>query len=238
MGEVGHQGNILSCIPAMGKLYAVDLNFIPHTKAPVHSSVPEFSVFVQAPRALNLWHARLGHLGHAAVTRLDKVVRGVTFDSSSPLSICESCTMAKHPHLLFYSSETQCASKFLELIYSDLCGPIPVITPHSKHYFIIFLDDYTQILNVQLLTSKDQALSAWTMVQAKWENLSRLQVKVFCSDNGGEFMNDTFMMALESAGIKQQCSVPYTHQQNGKAKHVMHTIEGCMYTMLDHACLL
>jgi transposase InsO family protein len=92
------------------------------------------------------------------------------------------------------------------------------VTPHSKRYFIVFLDDHTHILNIQLLASKDQALSAWTMVRAKWENLSGLHIKIFRSDNGGEFINDAFTQALESAGIERQRSAPYAHQQNGKAE--------------------
>jgi hypothetical protein len=75
------------------------------------------------------------------------------------------------------------------------------------------------------------------MIRAKWENLSGLCVKVFRSDNGGEFINDTFTAELESAGIERQCSAPYAHQQNGKAECVICTIEGRMYTMLDHARL-
>jgi hypothetical protein len=68
--------------------------------------------------------------------------------------------MAKHPHLPFHATETKRASKFLELIHSDVCGPIPILTPHFKRYFIVFLDDHTHILNLQLLASKDQALDA------------------------------------------------------------------------------
>jgi hypothetical protein len=145
--------------------------------------------------------------------------------------------MAKHPHLPYHSSETACATHFLELIHSDICGPIPVVTPHAKCYFIIFLDDHTHILNLQLLATKDQALSAWTMVCAKWENSSGLCVKVFRSDNGGEFINDAFTSSLESAGIERQHSAPYAHPQNRKVEHIMCTIKGRMYAMLDYAHL-
>ena len=39
-----------------------------------------------------------------------------------------------------------------------------------KLYFVVFLDDHTHIINVQLLASKDQALDAWKIVKALWEN--------------------------------------------------------------------
>jgi hypothetical protein len=235
--ELGYKGHLLGAIPATGKLYTINLDFIPNTETLIDSHAPKFSAFVQAPCTLDLWHARLGHLGCNAMTHLDKVAKGISFDSSSPLSTCESCIMAKHPHLLFHATETERASKFLELIHSAICGPIPILTPHFKCYFIVFLDDHTHILNLQLLASKDQALDAWKTICAKWENLSGLCVKVFRLDNGGEFINDAFTVELESAGIECQCSAPYAHQQNCKAEHIIRTIKGCMYAMLDHARL-
>jgi len=97
-------------------------------------------------------------------------------------------------------------------------GQMPDATPHLKHYFIIFLNDHTHALNIQLLAMKDQALCTWMTIHVKWKNMSRLRVKIFCLDNGGEFINDTFTNALEAAGIVRQCLAPYAHQQNGKAK--------------------
>jgi hypothetical protein len=99
------------------------------------------------------------------------------------------------------------------------------------------LDDHTHALDLQLLASKDQALEAWCTLRARWENLSGARIKVFRSDNGGEFINDAFTANLEEAGIMRQRSAPYAHQQNGKAERVMRTIEGRMYAMLDYAHL-
>lgn len=41
------------------------------------------------------------------------------------------------------------------------------------------------------------------------------KVRVFRTDNGGEFVSDKFVQACEDAGIEQQLSVPYTPFQNG-----------------------
>ena len=106
----------------------------------------------------------------------------------------------------------------LDLIHSNLCGPFPVRMPHGKLYFIVFLDDYTNLINVQLLSSKDQALEAWSIVKARWENHTERHVKVFRSDNGGEFISNAFTKTLQDAGIECQLSAPYAHQQNGKAE--------------------
>ena len=46
-------------------------------------------------------------------------------------------------------------------------------------------------------------------------------VKVFHSDNSGEFLSMVFTKALEEAGIEWQLAAPYTHQQNGKAERAI-----------------
>ncbi|KAG1836756.1 hypothetical protein DFJ58DRAFT_846792 [Suillus subalutaceus] len=89
--ELGYKGDLPGAIPATGKLYAIDLDFIPFTESPpISSSTPEIAAFIQAPLTLDLWHARLGHLGRNAVSRLDKVAKGMTINLESPLSTSAS----------------------------------------------------------------------------------------------------------------------------------------------------
>lgn len=66
-----------------------------------------------------------------------------------------------------------------------------------------------------------------------WENHTERKVKVFCSDNGGEFLSAEFTKALEEAGIQRQLAAPYAHQQNGKAERAIRTIEGRSLAMLE-----
>ena len=63
-------------------------------------------------------------------------------------------------------------------------------------------------------------------------------MKTFRSDNGGEFLSAAFAADLADAGIERQLSAPYAHQQNGKAKRVIRTIEGRMYAMLAHSSVI
>ena len=99
----------------------------------------------------------------------------------------------------------------LDLVHSDVCGPFPVRTPHGKLYFIVFLDNYTHLVNVQLLTSKDQALKAWKIVRALWENHAEHKVKAFHSDNDEEFLSSAFKQNLQNTGIYHELSSPYVN---------------------------
>ena len=93
------------------------------------------------------WHARMGHPGGEIVKCLPLAATGVSVKSSRPLGKCESCIVAKFPRKPYPPSLHSPTSHMLDLIHSDLCGPFPVRTPHGKLYFIVFLDDYTNLIN-------------------------------------------------------------------------------------------
>ena len=236
--QLSYNREILGSLPLVGNFCHVDLQFIHPNKLVSRTlRVKEISVVARPRTTLDLWHAWMGHPGSDLVKRLPLVTMGMHIDHSAPLSQCEACIMAKHPRKPYPPSSSPHAEHMLDLIHSDLCRPFPVRTPHAKLYFIMFLDDHTHLLNVQLLASKDQALGAWRIVKSLWENHSEHKVKVFRSDNGGEFLSTEFTRALEEAGIERQLAAPYAHQQNGKAKRAMQTLEGCSLTMLEAAGL-
>jgi hypothetical protein len=229
-----YHGEDLGSVPMVGKLVFLDLRFIPPSTP---SPLLELSAFAKTPLSWDLWHARLGHPGGEAVKCLPLFTEGTKVDKSIPLHTCEPCIMAKHPRKPYPPSTTPRAKNVLDLIHSDLCSPFPVATPHGKLHFILFLDDHSNLLNLQLLASKDQALEAWEIIRKRWENHASRRVKVFRSDNGGEFISAAFTQALVSAGIMRQLSAPYTHQQNGKAERAIRTVEGRLFAMLEAAGL-
>lgn len=156
--QLKYHGEALGEIPMTGNLFFVDLKFIRPAEQQSQRDIPrELSAFARTPLSWNLWHARMGHPGGDAIKRIASASTGIKVDSSDPLHRCESCIIAKHPRKPYPPSETPRASHMLELIHSDLCGPFPVSTPHGKLHFILFLDDHSNLLNLQLLATKDQA---------------------------------------------------------------------------------
>ena len=215
----------------------LDVDFLHFdTPLPLLRSPVPLSAFARVSPTSDLWHARLGHVGGNAATHVARFADGAVVDPS-PLSICKSCIVGKHARQPFHPSETQCSSGFLDLVHADVAGPMPVFTPHGKRYLLVILDDYMHVLDVHLLTTKDQALEAWEITHRRWENKYSRQVKTFRTDNGGEFVNSAFVTALNAAGISHQLSVPYMHQQNGKAERVIRTVEGRVLAMLHFAGL-
>lgn len=125
----------------------------------------------------------------------------------------------------------------MDLVHSDVCGPFPIHTLHGKLYFIIFLHNYTHLVNVQLLASKDQALKAWKIIKPLWENHAERKVKTFRSDNSRKFINLAFRHFLHDTGISHELSSSYSHQQNGKAECALRTLQGRTLAMLQVAKL-
>ena len=72
-----------------------------------------------------LWHLRFGHLNFGGLRLLEKksMVRGLPF-INHPEQLCEGCLIDKHHQSNFPKETTSRASKPLQLIHIDICGPI------------------------------------------------------------------------------------------------------------------
>lgn len=241
--------NIILRSPRTGKLYWLDIEFepppfpvpdiatsIPVTGKPLPPS--EMANYIEPPLDAYLWHRRCGHISADSITKLitGNYVTGVKSTTTHFADKCEACILGRHPRRPHPSTGNR-ASRPLELVHSDTCGPFPVQTPHAKNYFIVFLDDFTNFLALVLLRTKDEALEAWITVKARWENRLKVKVLIFRTDNAGEFLSAAFQAMLKECGIEQQLSAPYSHQQNGKAERVIRTIEGHAMSMLAEANL-
>jgi hypothetical protein len=48
----------------------------------------------------------------------------------------------------------------LDLVHSDLCGPITPTTPGGKKYFLLLADDMSRFMWIHLITGKNEAAGA------------------------------------------------------------------------------
>jgi hypothetical protein len=214
-------------------LYFVDVKFIrPPGKQPV-----ERALFTKVVETMDLWHHRMGHIGEAATKSPLKSVKGVTFPLGDKLSKCEPCIIGKHACAPHPTSPTPKSTELLELMFCDLCGPFPVLTPHRKLYLVAFLEDSVNILKLHCLAWKDQSAEAFQMTRASWERKTAEKLKYFCVNGAGELGSDDFVKALEGMGIEHDVVPQYEHWKNGKMERVFRTIQGRMLAMLTAAQL-
>ncbi|KAL0540527.1 hypothetical protein IC582_020535 [Cucumis melo] len=136
-----------------------------------------------------LWHFRYGHLNFKSLSYLCKnhMVRGIQ-NINHETNICEVCILAKHHRDSFPTGKAWRASKPLELIHTDLCGPMRTTTNGGNRYFITFIDDFSRKLWIYFLKEKSEALVCFKSFKAFTENQSGYKIKTLRSDRGGEYI--------------------------------------------------
>ena len=68
------------------------------------------------------------------------------------------------------------------------------------------------------MKGKNEVFKKFKKFKALVENLSEKKIKVFRSDNGGEFTSGEFKTFCSEVEIKRELSTPYNSQQNGLAE--------------------
>jgi transposase InsO family protein len=120
----------------------------------------------------------------------------------------------------------------MELIHSDLCGPMPSSSISRYVYYVSFIGDYSCKTWIYFLKSKDEVFSKFKEFKALIENLSERKIKIPRSDNGGEYTSKEFVNFYRDVGIKRELTTPYNPQQNGVAERKNRTIMEAVKAMI------
>lgn len=59
--------------------------------------------------------------------------------------VCESCQQGKQAKLPFPHNQSSRASQKLQLIHTDVCGPMKVASFSGNKCFLLFIDDFTKM---------------------------------------------------------------------------------------------
>lgn len=180
-----------------------------------------------------LWHRRLGHLNFQSLKNLQQknMVYGLpTIEEAK--EVCEGCALGKHHREAFPKEKAWRAKAPLELVHTDVCGPMDTTTHRGNKYFIIFIDDFSRMTWIYFMRQKSDVFSIFKKFQSFVERQSGYLIKVLRSDSGGEYNSDEFDRFCEDIGMERQLTVGYTPQQNGVAERKNRTIEEMTKSML------
>ena len=102
--------------------------------------------------ATYLWHCRLGHIGVKRMKKLhtDWILESLDYES---LDACEPCLMGKMTKTPFSGTMEQ-ATVLLEIIHTDVCGPMNIEARGRYHYFLTFTDDLSRYGYIYLMKHK------------------------------------------------------------------------------------
>lgn len=175
-------------------------------------------------RSLDLWHRRLGHLNEHDLKEMAKGgVIGMEIPEKAKLSACKICLQGKLTQTPF-PKKSERKTEVLDIVHTDICGPMRVTSIGGSHYFITFIDDATRWCEVKFLKHKSEALEAFKNFKNKVEKQTGKKVKCLQSDNGLEYINNSFKKFLDDQGITRRLTVPDTPQQNGVSERKNRTL--------------
>lgn len=104
------------------------------------------------------------------------------------LDRCIHCLAGKQTRVSFKTNSPSRRMQALELVHTDVCGPIKVSSLVGAMYFVTFIDDFFQKIWVYALKRKDQVLGVFKEFHALVERQIGKNLKCIRSDNGGEYV--------------------------------------------------
>ena len=90
-----------------------------------------------------LWHRILGHLHHGSLKMLQQISTGLPKGTLAQSDQCKGCTLGKFVKANFHEKDGR-ATKILERIHTDMCGPFSVASTTNHMYYVIFVDDFSR----------------------------------------------------------------------------------------------
>ena len=114
-----------------------------------------------------LWHLRFGHLNFGGLQLLAKtmMVRGLPY-IEHPNQLCTGCLHGKQSRKSFPKEASTRATKSLQLVHTDVCGPIKPSSLGKSNYFFLFIDDFSRKTWVYFLKQKSEAFGAFKKFKA------------------------------------------------------------------------
>ena len=213
------------------KLYQLDCQTLWSEQATVATS--------QAADITDIWHYRLGHANEQCIKSMayKKLVTGIRLPKCAKLSFCEGCIAGKMKRQPFKSVGEIRSKRKLQLVHSDVCGPMPTESIGGNAYFVTFTDDFSRCCAVYFLKNKSEVSSKFKEFELRVHNDCGLQIGTLRSDNGGEYLSNEFKAYLKSKGIHHELTVPHCPEQNGVAKRMNRTLMEMARSMMAHAGL-
>ena len=107
--------------------------------------------------------------------------------------VCQGCVLGKGHKEPFPKESKWRANEPLELMHSDLCGPMQTASLGGNKYFITFIDDFSRMCWVYFLRNKFETFHVFKKFKVMVELQSRYHVKRLRTDRGREYISADFL---------------------------------------------
>ncbi|GAQ92728.1 putative retrotransposon protein with Ribonuclease H-like superfamily and integrase domain [Klebsormidium nitens] len=212
----------------------------------IPKAIDSQAFLVREPESAELWHRRLGHAGYERLAQMasNGLVTGMRVKPEKfrelKTAICEPCVLGKQTRETFRKTEEKderAGKEPLELVHTDVCGPMPVASKGGARFFFTVLDDASKLSVVVPVKAKDQIAGELGAVLNRLETQTGRKVKSVRSDRGTEYVNSEFTGILKEKGIVHDTTARYTPEQNGSAERLNRELEERTRAMLEDSGL-
>ena len=136
------------------------------------------------------WHRRFGHTATAHLKAMSskRMLRGFDLDPGKiqePAKLCEGCVMGKMRRLP-HPRTGKVAKRPLDLVHSDVMGPVDIASKDGGLYMVSFVDDHTRYAKCYILKRKSEVLEWFKHYKAYAEGVQGRKIRALRTDNGGE----------------------------------------------------
>ena len=103
-----------------------------------------------------MWHRKLGHMNCQTLTKMQKIVKGMNFGKNPDVTAvknCQVCAEGKQ-HVLPFTKSTTSTTSVLQLIHSDVVGPMETRSIGKARYILTFVDDFSRMVWVYFFERK------------------------------------------------------------------------------------
>ena len=100
-----------------------------------------------------------------------------------------------------FPSGSKRVKQILELVHSDVFGPVKVTSLGRSVYYVSFIDDFSRNTWIYFLKKKYEVFDRFKEFKALVENRTKKKIKLLRTDNGGEFCSNEFEEFCKKCGI-------------------------------------
>ena len=128
-------------------------------------------------------------------------------------------------------------SSKLELVYSDVRGPMVTTSLGGHRYVVSFIDSYSRFARADFMNHKSKVLEKIRQFCIDEDVRKTFSSLTLNSDGGGEFDNKAFDEFCFAQGITREKTAPCSPHQNGVAERRWHTVGNTARCLLKQANL-
>ena len=114
---------------------------------------PEQALVHESVEPNELWHKRLAHLHYRVVPLASKFVDGIPEIQAKHEGVFKGCAKGKNAKNTFPRSKRK-TKGILEIIHSDVCGPMSSSSLSGYVYYVSFIDHFSRKTWIYFLKTK------------------------------------------------------------------------------------